>query len=95
MKTETIKTPNFTGSIAKIVSEVRLRTCMDEIDADVLVEILQDSLNEYCTLLDKYYEEEYYIAISRARNSAYDEGFDDGYNVGYDNGYADCNAENH
>ena len=90
MKTETIKTPDFTGSIAKIISEARLRTCMDEIDTDVLVEILQDSLNEYCTLLNGYYEEEYNNAISSARNSAYDDGYDDGYDVGYDNGYSDC-----
>ena len=92
---ETIKTPAFTGKIAKIISEVRLRTCMDEIDADVLVEILQDALNEECTLLNGYYEEEYYNALNSARNSAYDDGFDDGYDVGYENGYADCNAKNH
>ena len=83
---KTITTPDFTGSIAKIISEARLRTCMDEIDTDVLVEILQDALNEYYTLLDRYYEEEYCNAVSSARNSAYDEGFDDGYDVGYDNG---------
>ena len=92
---KTIKTPDFTGNIAEIISEVRLRICMDEIDTDVLVEILQDSLNEQCTLLNGYYEEEYHNAISSVRNSAYDDGYDDGYDVGYDNGYADCNAENH
>ena len=89
MKTETITTPDFMGSIAKIIAEVRLRTCIDEIDTDVLVEILQEELKEYYTLLNGYYEEKYYIALSSARNSAYDDGYDDGYDVGYDNGYAD------
>ena len=91
MKNETIVTPNFTGSIARTIAKIRASTCIDDVDAEVIEELLQDELNEYCMMLNGYYEEEYYNAISRARNSAYD----DGYDVGYDNGYADCHAKNH
>ena len=65
---ETIMTPKFMGKIAKIVEEVRVRTCIDEIDIEVLEDILQDELNEYCRELDGYY----------------DAGHSDGYVDGYD-----------
>ena len=101
MKTETIPTPDFMGRIAKIIEDVRARTCIDKIDAEVIEAILQDSLNEYSIMLNGYYEEEYYIAISRARSKAYDDGhFDgytnghsDGYDIGYEDGYEEgCSA---
>ena len=81
MKTETI--------IAKIIEEVRNHTCIDNIDTEVLEEILQASLNEYFTMLDEYYEEEYYNAISSARSKAYDDGHSEGYADGFDIGYDD------
>ena len=81
MKTETI--------IAKIIEEVLARTCIDDVDAEAINEILQESLNEYLMMLDGYYEEEYYIAVSRAKNSAYYDGHSDGYADGYDDGYDD------
>ena len=93
MKTETI--------IAKIIEEVRNRTCIDNIDKEIIEEILQDSLNEYFVMLDGYYEEEYYNAISSARNKAYDDGHSDGYtdghfdgyDIGYEDGYEEgCSA---
>ena len=68
MNTKTISTPDFMGRIAKIVEEVRVRTCIDEIDIEVLEDILQDELNEYCRELDGYY----------------DAGPSDGYVDGYD-----------
>ena len=87
MKTETITT------IAKIIEEVNAKTCINKIDKEVIVGILQASLNEYFVMLDGYYEEEYYIAISSARNIAYDDGHSDGYADGYDIGYEDgCSA---
>ena len=92
MKTNTITTPNFMGSIAKIIAEVRAKTCIDEIDVEVIEEILQDSLNEYFTMLDGYYEEEYYVAVASARSEAYDDGHSDGYADGYDDGYDDGRA---
>ena len=91
MNIKTITTPNFTGSIAKIIEEVRNSTFIDKIDAAALEKILQDELNEYCTMVD----EEYYIAITSAQHRAYDEGHSDGYDDGYENGYADCHAKNH
>ena len=88
-----VTTPNFMGRIAKIIEEIRTRTCIDEIDTEVLEKILQDELTEYYTLLNGYYEEEYYIAISSARSKAYDDGHSDGYADGYDAGCADCHAK--
>ena len=87
-------TPNFMSRVTEIIAEVRTRTCIDEIDTAVIEEILQDSLNEYCTMVNEYYEEECYIAISSARSKAYDAGHSDGYDDGYDAGYADCNDKN-
>ena len=96
---KTITTPNFKGKIAKIIEVVSASICIDDIEAEILKEILQASLNECCTLLNEYYDEEYYITISSARNIAYDDGhsdgYADGYDVGYDEGYADCYAKNH
>lgn len=93
MKTETITTPNFMARTAKIIAEIRTRTCIDDVDAEVIKEILQDSLNEYHMMLDEYYKEEYYIAISSARSEAYDDGHSDGYADGYDVGYDDGHSE--
>ena len=84
----TITTPNFMGKTAKIIAEVRARTCIDDVDVEVIKEILQDSLNEYYMMLNGYYEEEYYNALNSARSKAYDDGYDDGYDVGYDEGHS-------
>ena len=78
-------TPNFMGIAAKIIAQVRTRTCVDKIDTEVIKEILQDELDEYCRMLYGYYEEEYDTAIS----SAYDEGYALGYDDGYANGHSD------
>ena len=71
--------PDFMDSAAKIIAEVRARTCIDKIDTEVLEEILQDELKAYYAELDGYYEEEYYIAISSARSKAYDDDYADGF----------------
>ena len=92
MNTKTIIPPNFMGRTANIIAEIRTRTGIDDVDVEVLEGILQDALNEYYSMVDEYYEEEYYIAISSARNSAYDDGYDDGYDIGYDNGYSDSHS---
>ena len=94
MKTETIMT-DFMNRTAKIIEEALARTCMDDIDAEVIKELLQDELTEYCTSLNGYYEEEYFNAIYSARSKAYDDGHSDGYEDGYESGYADCHAKNH
>ena len=94
----TITTPNFMGKTAKIIEEVRNSICIDDVDTEVLKDILQDALNEYCRMLNGYYEEEYYNELDSARSRAYDEGYDaghsDGCDDGYENGYADCSAKN-
>ena len=45
--------PEFMDRIAKIIAEVRTRTCIDKIDTEVIETILQASLNEYCTMVDE------------------------------------------
>ena len=86
---------DFMDRAAKIIEQVLLRTCIDKIDAEAIEEILQDALNEYHDELNEYYEEECYIAISSARNKAYDDGHSDGYADGYDVGYDDGYSESH
>ena len=92
---KTIKTPNSAHIIEKIIAEIRTINCAA---AEVSEKILQDELNEYCRMLEAYYEEEYCIGISNARTKAYDEGYasghSDGCDDGYENGYADCHAKN-
>ena len=87
--------PDFTAKTAKILAEISTRTCIDDVDAEVIKDILKDELNEYYSMLDGYYEEEYYIATTRARLNAYDEGHSDGYADGYDVGYDDGRSESH
>ena len=82
-------------STAKIISEIRTRTCIDDVDAEVIDAMLKDALKEYYDALNGYYEEEYYIALSRARSIAYDDGHSDGYADGYDVGYDDGRSESH
>ena len=84
---KTIKTPNPARRIANIIEEIR-STCIEDVDAEVIEELLLRELNEYCIMVDEYYIEEYHNAMNRARNSAYDDGFDDGYDIGYDNGHS-------
>ena len=85
MNTETIMTA-FMNRTAKIIEEALARTCVDDLDAEVIKELLQDELTEYCDALNEYYEEEYSNAISSARNIAYDLGYDAGYEVCYKTG---------
>ena len=82
--------PNFSNKLQKIIAEIRTKTCIDEIDAEVIKDILQDTLNEYHRMLDEYYAN----AIITTRNSAYDDGHSDGYADGYESGYADCHDKN-
>ena len=87
-------TTNFMDRAAKMIAEIRSRTCIEDADAEVILELLQDELDA----LNQYYEEEFYVALSSARNKAYDDGhsdgyadgYDAGYDAGYDSGYADC-----
>ena len=75
MKTETIMAPNFKSRAVNIIEEIRTRTCIDELDAEVVKDILQDALEEY------YYD---------SYNDGYHEGHSDGYDIGYDSGFDDA-----
>ena len=55
-----IKTPDFTGSITKLVKEIQTQICIDDADVEILEGLLKDALNEQCRMLDGYYWEEYY-----------------------------------
>ena len=59
---------DFMSSIAQILAEVRNRTCIDDVDAEVIEKILQEELNEY-------YDEVYALG--------YDDGYDNGYYDGH------------
>ena len=91
----TITTPNSAHRIAKIIAEIR-STCIEDVDAEVIEEILLHELNEYCILLAQYYAEEHSNAVSSARCIAYDDGYDyghsEGYSEGYYVGYSDCHS---
>ena len=84
---------NFNGRIARIVKELQTRICIDDADVEILEGLLKDELKEYYDLIDNYYEEEYYNAVSSARNIAYDNGHSDGYAEGYDFCYAECHSD--
>ena len=49
---------DFMVKTAKIIAEVRNRTCIDE-DAEVLKEILQEELKEYYDALHECYDDGY------------------------------------
>ena len=87
METQPIKTPNHDRRIAKIITEVSAITGIDEVHAEAIEELLKAELNEYCRMLDSYYEEEgFHNVIFRARSIAYDAGYDDGYSAGHSAG---------
>ena len=71
----------FMDRAAKILADVRTRTCIDDVDAEVIEEILQDKLNEECRMLNGYYWEEYYNELTSAEHRAYGEGYYDGYSA--------------
>ena len=72
---ETITPPNFKSRAVNIVEEIRTRTCINEIDTEVIKKLLQDAL-----------EEEYYNNY----HDGYYEGHDAGYALGYDSAYNDA-----
>ena len=71
---------DFMVKTAKIIAEIRNRTCIDD-DVEVIKEILQDALNEY-------YYRGYDDGRSEGYADGYEVGYDEGYEVGYDEGYA-------
>ena len=74
--------PNFSGRTAKIMADIRTRTCIDRFDTAAIEEILQDALNEY-----------YYDDLEKAVESAYDAGYDEGRSEGYSDGYSEGHSD--
>ena len=69
--TPNVTTPNFMGSAATIIAEVRTRTCMDNIDIEVLKEFLQHALHE---------------CYDAGHSDGHDAGYGAGYDAGYADG---------
>ena len=88
MKTQPIKTPIKAPNFTRLIAELRTRTCLNDVDVEVILEIL----TERCRMIDGYYEEEYYNELDNVRFTAYNDGYDagyaDGYDIGYDDGYS-------
>ena len=88
---------DFMGRTAKIIAEIRARTCMDYVDTDVLKEILQDELIKYHNEVFTYghtigYDDGYIAGESILNgdvDNAYDEGYSLGHSEGYSEGYSD------
>ena len=66
--------PDFMNVIAKIIADVHDRTCIDNVDTEVLEEILQGALKAYDDEQKEYY---------------FDDGYELGYSEGYENGFSD------
>ncbi len=63
---------DFMVKTAKIIAEVRNRTCIDE-DAEVLKEILQEELKEYYDALHECYDEGYALGYSEGYSEGHSE----------------------
>ena len=72
---------DFSVSTAKIIAEVRNRTCIDKIEAEVLEDILNDALIKYHNEVFTY-----------GHSIGYDDGYVAGDDAGYDAGYTDGRA---
>ena len=83
---ETIMPPNFMGRAATIIAEVQTRTCMDNIDIEVLKAFLQHALHEcYDAGYDAGYGEGYAAGKSILEGDV-DNAYDEGYALGYSDG---------
>ena len=69
--------PNFMNRAAKIMEEVRNKTCIDDVDTEVIAGILQDELIEYHNEVFTY-----------GHNIGYDDGYSAGHYEGHAAGYA-------
>ncbi len=60
----TIMKSDFMGKTAKIIAEIRNRTCIDDNDAEVIKEILKAAIHEYYEV---------------GHSDGYDDGYENGY----------------
>ena len=90
--------PDFMDRTAKIIEEVRTRTCIDKLDTEVLEDIeaiLQLELNEYYKEVFTYarnigYDEGHSDGYDDGHSDGYEAVYDAGYSAGYSDGYSDC-----
>ena len=90
--------PNFMGKIANIITEIRIRTCINKTDTEVLENILQYELNEYFKELREYYDAGYDDGYANGKSSSegdVESAYDEGYALGYDDGYSGGYYEGH
>ena len=89
---------DFMVKTAKIIAEVRNRTCIDE-DAEVLKEILQEELKEYYDALHECYDDGYSAGHSDGYSKGHSKGHSDGYALAYEDGrsagYSEGYSEGH
>ena len=75
---------DFMERTAKVIAEIRTRTCIDKIDTEGLFEILQAEFKDcYNTGYDAGYDELCWESYADGKSNAYDEGYDEGYYQGY------------
>ena len=83
---------NFMDITAKIIAEIRTRTCIDAVDAEVLEELLKDELIKYHNEVFTYghnigYDDGYAADNKAVLDEAVDNAYDAGYALGYYEGY--------
>ena len=81
--------PYFMDRAAKIIAEVRTRTCINKLDAKVIEDILQDELIKYRNEVFTYghsigYDDGYIAGDEAGYERGHNEGESDGYVDGYD-----------
>ena len=69
---------DFMVKTAKIMAEIRTRTSIDDVDAEVIAVIVKDAIHQY-------YDD--------GHQNGYDDGYEHGCDDGYESGYADCNDQ--
>ena len=83
--------PNFMDRTAKIIAEIRTRTCIDKIDIEVIEDILKDELIKYHNEVFTYARNiGYGDGLNKAvatEEATYSKGYYEGYNKGYDDGH--------
>ena len=89
--------PDFMERTAKIIAAVRTRTCIDELDTEVLEDIIQAELVEYYNEAYTYghttgYDDGYTAGKSSLEGDV-DSAYDEGYALGYSDGRSEVEHE--
>ena len=84
---------DFMEITAKVIAEVRTRTCIDDVDAEVLEELLKDELIKYRNEVFTYghnigYDDGHAAGHKAGLDDAADNAYDEGYALGYSEGHS-------